>query len=111
MFVSQNENPAASTRPDRRWLDLLEPEDLAFLKRFVLSSGSLKDTAKAYAISYPTVRLRLDRLIAKIRIADDGSIQDHFERTLRAAYADGRLDLETMKVLLAAHREALEGQQ
>ncbi|MFH1176705.1 MAG: DUF2089 family protein, partial [Acidobacteriota bacterium] len=92
------QNEAAGTPPSNqegRWLRLLDPEDLAFLKRFALSSGSLKETAQAYGISYPTVRLRLDRLIAKIRIADDNSIQDGFERVLRAAFADGRLDLET----------------
>ena len=37
----------------RHWLDLLEDEDLAFLKRFVLASGSLKELAEAYGISYP----------------------------------------------------------
>ncbi|MSQ94547.1 MAG: DUF2089 family protein [Gemmataceae bacterium] len=49
----------------RDWIDLLEDEDVAFLKRFVLASGSLKELAEAYGLSYPTVRLRLDRLIAK----------------------------------------------
>ena len=46
-----------------RWLDFLEEEDLSFIKRFVMASGSLKELAGAYGISYPTVRLRLDRLI------------------------------------------------
>jgi hypothetical protein len=39
----------------------LTEEDLAFLKRFLMTSGSLKELAGAYGISYPTVRLRLDR--------------------------------------------------
>jgi hypothetical protein len=51
----------------RTWTDLLGEEDVAFVKRFVLASGSLKEMAKVYGITYPTVRLRLDRLIEKIR--------------------------------------------
>ena len=66
------------------WIHLLDDEDRAFLKRFVLASGSLKDLAAAYSISYPTVRLRLDRLIAKIEIFDSQRPMDDFERTVRA---------------------------
>ena len=50
------------------WMASLEDEDAAFIKRFVLASGSLKETAAQYGVSYPTVRLRLDRLIQKIRL-------------------------------------------
>ena len=91
------------------WIDHLTEEDLAFVKRFLLASGSLKELAQAYGITYPTVRLRLDRLIAKVRILDDQEIRSEFERVLRAAYADGKLDLETLKLLLAEHRKEMEG--
>ena len=103
--MSAKLNPAPS---ERRWLDHLDPEDLAFLKRFVLASGSLKETAETYGISYPTVRLRLDRLIAKIRVVESADIQDEFERVLRAEHVDGRVDAETLRKLLAAHRRARE---
>jgi len=46
---------------DRAWIDSLDDEDLAFLKRFLLASGTLKELARQYGISYPTVRLRLGR--------------------------------------------------
>lgn len=92
----------------RRWIDWLEDEDLTFLKRFVLASGSLKALAGAYGISYPTVRLRLDRLIAKIQVFDRQQPMSEFERTLRALHADGRIDLVTLKALLAAHKRQLE---
>ena len=91
-----------------RWIELLEEEDLAFLKRFVLASGSLKELAQAYAISYPTVRLRLDRLIAKIEVFDSQRSMSDFERTLRALHVDGKIDLATLKTLLAAHRKESE---
>lgn len=92
-----------------RWLKRLSDEDRTFLKRFLLASGSLKELAKVYGISYPTVRLRLDRLIEKVRVIDDDSIESEFERTLRLRHAEGRLDMETLKALLAAHRRELEG--
>jgi hypothetical protein len=90
------------------WIELLDDEDLAFLKRFVLASGSLKELAQAYGISYPTVRLRLDRLIAKIQIFDSHAPMSHFERTLRGLFADGKIDTASLKTLLAAHRKESE---
>ena len=39
------------------WINVLSDEDLSFLKRFVLASGSLKDLAAAYGVTYPTIRL------------------------------------------------------
>ena len=86
------------------WTDFLADEELAFLKRFVLAGGSLKDLAAVYGVTYPTVRLRLDRLIAKIQIFDRQDIADDFERELRAQFADGKLDAATFKRLLAAYQ-------
>ncbi|HUA67514.1 MAG TPA: DUF2089 family protein [Candidatus Saccharimonadales bacterium] len=93
----------------KRWLDSLEDEDLAFIKRFILFSGSLKDLAEAYNVSYPTLRLRLDRLIDKIKILDSEKIDDGFERHLRAFFADGKLDSHVFKKLLAAYQEQKKG--
>lgn len=92
----------------KTWVDFLGEEDLAFIKRFVLASGSLKEMAKAYAISYPTVRLRLDRMIEKIKVVEDHQIVSPFERMARAQYAEGKIDVHTLKLLLEAHREELE---
>jgi len=83
-------------------------EDLAFIRRFVLASGSLKELAQAYGISYPTVRLRLDRLIEKIKLLEAHEISSEFERVLRVQHAEGKIDLGTLKVLLAAHKQELE---
>jgi len=88
----------------KRWVDFLEDEDLSFIKRLVLFSGSLKDLATAYDVTYPTVRLRLDRLIAKIKVFDDQEVQDEFEKHLRATYAEGKIDANSFKRLLAAYR-------
>ncbi|MBL9135257.1 MAG: DUF2089 family protein [Verrucomicrobiales bacterium] len=95
--------------PHQRWIQGLEEEDWAFLKRFVLASGSLKELATAYDVSYPTVRLRLDRLIQKIRILDDVRTEDPFERLLRAQFGDGRMDASTFRQLLDAYQNQKNG--
>ena len=47
------------------WMAELEEEDVAFLKNFLLCSGSLKEIAGLYGVTYPTVRLRLDKIIQR----------------------------------------------
>lgn len=49
------------------WIQGLDNEDVIFIKKFLLASGSLKEIAKQYGVTYPTVRLRLDKLIQKYR--------------------------------------------
>ncbi len=90
------------------WLEALEEEDMGFLRRFLLSSGSLKAMAEEYGVSYPTVRGRLDRLIAKVRIAEDAKPADPFERRLRLLVADAKVPSALARELLDAHRESLK---
>lgn len=44
----------------------LSPEDRKFVEIFVLSGGSLKEAGRHLNLSYPTVRARLDRVIAEL---------------------------------------------
>ena len=98
----------ANDRESKRWTDLLADEDLSFLKRFLLASGSLKELAGVYKITYPTIRLRLDRLIEKVKIIESQQITSPFERLIRSSFADGKIDIATLKSLLAAHKDELE---
>jgi hypothetical protein len=91
-----------------KWYEGLSEEDLQFIKRFILASGSLKEMAGYYGISYPTVRLRLDRLIQKIEILESNQVQSKFERQLRARFAEGKLDSDTFRALLKAYQEERE---
>jgi hypothetical protein len=90
------------------WLAALNEEDFQFLKRFVLASGSLKALAQEYGISYPTIRIRLDRMIAKIQAAEDSSAVDVFHRQLGILLADGGITPEAAKQLIQAHRQVME---
>ena len=52
-------------------LSRLGSEDQQFALAFIRCSGSLKEMAKLYGVSYPTVRNRLDDLIARLnRLAE-----------------------------------------
>lgn len=86
------------------WLTSLETEDLNFIRNFVLSSGSLKEMAQQYSVSYPTVRLRLDRLIQKIRATDTREQQPYVQLIKRLAI-DDRMDVETARILIEAYRK------
>jgi hypothetical protein len=89
-----------------QWISELSEEDWQFIKRFLLSSGSLKDLAGQYGISYPTVRLRLDRLIDKIRMLDTPKAKSAFHRKVQVLVSEGRLDYATAKALIRAHEES-----
>lgn len=47
------------------WLLSLDKESVEFIRKFILNSGSLKNMAEIYDVSYPTVRIKLDMLIKK----------------------------------------------
>ncbi len=97
-----------TTETETKWTDALSWDDLAFIKRFILASGSLKELAGIYGISYPTVRLRLDRLIEKIKLLDSREITSEFERLVRVLCAEGKIDTDTMSRILAAHKNQKE---
>ena len=87
-----------------RWFLELEPEDAAFLKNFALASGSLKEIARLYGVSYPTVRLRLDRLIQKIELSDHQE-EEPFPAFIKGLAVDSRIDLETAKLIIEKYQK------
>ena len=89
-----------------KWLSVLSEEDLHFIKRFILASGSLKELAKQYQVSYPTLRIRLNRLIEKISIADDPDAENPFLLEIRLMVADGTLTQAAAMTLIKAYEKA-----
>ncbi len=90
-----------------QWLLALEPEDVTFLKNFVLKSGSLKEIARLYEVSYPTVRLRLDKLIQKIELSDQKK-EEPFAAFIKGLAVDSRIDLETAKLIIDKYKQEKE---
>ena len=91
---------AIETVPE--WMAGLEDEDVAFIKKFLLASGSLKEVAGLYGVTYPTVRLRLDRLIQKIHLSE--AADPYVALVKRLAVAD-KLDFDTAKLLIQSYKK------
>ncbi len=86
------------------WMASLDDEDLAFIRRFVLASGSLKKIAGEYGVTYPTVRLRLDKLIQKIEISESVE-QDPYVSLIKRLAVNDKLDFDTAKVLITEYKK------
>lgn len=48
----------------------LRYEDQVFVSEFVRSHGSIKDMEKAFGVSYPTVKNRLNRIARQLQLVD-----------------------------------------
>jgi len=86
------------------WMVNLDQEDTAFIKNFLLASGSLKEVAGLYGVSYPTVRLRLDRLIQKIKMSEDAA-NDPYISLIKRLALDEKIDFDTAKILVSGYRK------
>jgi hypothetical protein len=66
-------------------------EDQDLVVELVLKSGSLKDLAAAYGVSYPTIRARLDKVIERLAAAVHGQKPDPVSELLAALVERGEL--------------------
>lgn len=89
------------------WILGMEEEELSFIKKFILASGSLKEVASIYGVTYPTVRLRLDRLIQKIQM-NEQLAEEPFVSMVKQLAINEKLDFETAKLLITAYRKEKE---
>ena len=89
------------------WMAELSDEDISFVKTFILASGSLKEVARIYDVTYPTVRLRLDRLIQKIEINEEKG-KDPYILTIKRLALDERIDFDTAKILINEYKKTKE---
>ena len=87
------------------WLTSLDETDLQFIKRMVLASGSLKQLAADYGVSYPTIRQRLDGVIERIRLLDKHAGDDALQVEVRLLVAAGSLTPQAGRDLLRLHRQ------
>lgn len=86
------------------WMTNLDDEDIAFIKRFLLASGSLKEMAKQYDVTYPTVRLRLDKLIQKIKISEDAE-KDSYISLVKKLAINEKINFDTAKILINEYKK------
>jgi hypothetical protein len=86
----------------------LSDTDQEFVLRLVLASGSLKELAKFYAVSYPTIRAKLDRLIERLRGLMEGRPSDPMAERLAALVERGETTPAAARGLLELHRRELK---
>lgn len=78
-------------------LSRLPREDLDLIVQLVLRSGSLKELATDYDVSYPTIRARLDRVIERLRAAVDGKPADPLSDYLATLVERGELSVSAAR--------------
>ena len=81
---------AIETVPE--WMAGLEDEDVAFIKKFLLASGSLKEVAGLYGV------------IQKIHLSEDTAADPYVALVKRLAVAD-KLDFDTAKLLIQSYKK------
>ena len=82
--------------------------DLEFVLRLVLASGSLKALAEAYGVSYPTIRAKLDRVIAQLDAAVKGRPTDPMAELLADYLEKGELGPSAARAILEQHRKEIK---
>lgn len=86
------------------WLVDMDGKDLSFIREFLLSSGSLKEMANIYDVSYPTVRNRLNQIIAKIRLSETKE-DDSYVNLIKKLAVEDKIDYEAAAILIKTYRE------
>ena len=90
----------------RHLLHELHEDDLNMITSFILVSGSIKDLATQYGVSYPTMRQRLDRLIERVRRLVDGAEADPLSDYLADLLTRGQLTPDIARRIRELHRAA-----
>lgn len=83
------------------WLLTLDQE---FVKQLVYASGSLKQLAKVYQVSYPTVRMRLNKIIQKIDLIEQNDTST-FETKIMQLVIDEKISLDLAKQIIEDFKE------
>ena len=98
------DNSVVTQKPPQNPVLALDETDLEFVLRFVLSSGSLKEMAQVYGVSYPTLRGRLDRLIVRLKDALAGQAIDPMSALLADLVERGEMSVSTARRIQDLHR-------
>ncbi len=87
------------------WVEALTEDELRFVERFLLCSGSLKALAQEYGVSYPTLRNRLDGLIARVREVQSTEADGLLKTRVRQLLRDGAISVDAARQIVTAFEE------
>ena len=85
------------------WITELDETELSFIKNFVLSSGSLKQMAQEYGVTYPTIRSHLDAVIKKI-VLGEKSEEDSYVKLIKGMAIEGSIEFDAAAVLIREYK-------
>ena len=89
------------------WITELDETELNFIKNFVLFSGSLKQMAKEYNVTYPTIRSHLDAVIKKIELGEQAE-EDTYVKLIKRMAIEGSLEFDVAAVLIREYKNILQ---
>ena len=87
-------------------LGRLPREDQDLVVELVLKSGSLKELAQSYDVSYPTIRARLDRVIERLKGAINGQKPDPLSELLATLVQRGEVSPSVARAVRDVARQA-----
>ena len=85
------------------WIFNLDDNEIAFIKQFILSSGSLKSMADYYDSSYHIIRSNLNQLIEKVKLMEVD--EDSYVKFIKSLALQDKYDYETTKKLIDKYNE------
>ena len=100
----------AASRTHHPLFALTEGE-LDLVLQLVLASGSLKDLAEVYKVSYPTIRLRMDRLMELVRQIASGTTPDPMMQLLADLVERGEIAVPAARAVRDLYRRQLAEQK
>jgi hypothetical protein len=83
----------------------LTEEELDLVLQLVLTSGSFKDLARIYQVSYPTIRIRMDRLIQRVQQIVGGAPPDPMTQLLAELVERGEMTVSAARQLRDLYRQ------
>jgi hypothetical protein len=92
-------------------LHSLAEEELDLVLQLVLASGSLKDLARVYQVSYPTIRAKVDRLIERVQKLVDGVTPDPMMQLLADLVERGAITVSGARSIRDLYRQQKQGQK
>ena len=85
------------------WITELDETELNFIKNFVLNSGSLKQMAQDYEVTYPTIRAHLDAVIKKIELGEKQE-EDPYIKLIKGMAIEGSIEFDAAAVLIREYK-------
>ena len=85
------------------WILKLNLDELEFIRKIIVNSGSLKELAKEYNITYPTIRNKLNKLIEKINSSNEENQDEYIEKIKKLTLED-KIDLDVAKELIKEYK-------